>query len=104
MRARLRDTEIYFDVVGAGLVADGERMRERPVAFVIHGGPGNDHSDLKAAFSPLSETMQLVLLRSPRAGPLGARRCRALCARRECRGHGGLAPPSRAWAGRQHRH
>src|SRR5882672_12870715 len=60
MLARLRDTEIYFDVVGAGLVADGERMRERPVAFIIHGGPGSDHSDLKAALSPLSETMQLV--------------------------------------------
>src|SRR5438477_1402739 len=60
MRARVRDTEIYFDVVGPGLVADGERMRERPVAFIIHGGPGNDHSDLKASLSPLSETMQLV--------------------------------------------
>ena len=28
MRARIRDTEIYFDVDGAGLVADGPRMRE----------------------------------------------------------------------------
>src|SRR5262249_2606166 len=60
MRARIRDTEIYFDVVGAGLVADGARMRERPVAFVLHGGPGNDHSDLKVSLGPLSETMQLV--------------------------------------------
>src|SRR6266568_1006356 len=60
MRARLRDTEIYFDVIGAELVADGERMRERPVAFIIHDGPGSDHSDLKASLSPLSETMQLV--------------------------------------------
>src|SRR6266567_854986 len=60
MRARLRDTEIYFDVIGAELVADGERMRERPVAFIIHGGPGSDHSDLKASLGPLSETMQLV--------------------------------------------
>jgi proline iminopeptidase len=60
MLARVRDTEIYFDVVGAGLVPDGARMRERPAAFVIHGGPGNDHSDLKASLSPLAETMQLV--------------------------------------------
>jgi proline iminopeptidase len=60
MLARLRDTEIYFDVVGAGLVADAERMRERPVAFVIHGGPGGDHSDLKPSLGPLSEAMQLV--------------------------------------------
>src|SRR5260370_3782046 len=60
MRARLRDTEIYFDVIGAELVADGERMRERPVAFIIHGGTGSDHSDLKASLGPLAETMQLV--------------------------------------------
>lgn len=38
MRARIRDTEIYFDVEGAGLVPDGPRMREKPVAFIIHGG------------------------------------------------------------------
>jgi proline iminopeptidase len=60
MLARIRDTEIYFDVVGSGLVADGARMRARPVAFILHGGPGNDHSDLKASLSPLAETMQLV--------------------------------------------
>jgi proline iminopeptidase len=33
---------------------------QRPVAFIIHGGPGNDHSDLKAGLGPLSEIMQLV--------------------------------------------
>src|SRR5581483_11473195 len=60
MRARVRDTEIYFDVVGAGLVPEGPRMREKPVAFILHGGPGNDHSDLKVSLSPLSEAMQLV--------------------------------------------
>src|SRR5262245_58259384 len=60
MRARVRDTEIYFDVVGAGLVPDGAQMREQPVAFILHGGPGNDHSDLKVSFNPLAETMQLV--------------------------------------------
>ena len=32
MRARIRDTEIYFDVEGMGLVPDGRRMREQPVA------------------------------------------------------------------------
>jgi len=60
MRAKIRDTEIYFDVIGAGLVPDGARMREKPVAFVLHGGPGNDHSDLKVSFSALSDAMQLV--------------------------------------------
>jgi proline iminopeptidase len=60
MRARIRDTEIYFDVEGMGLVPDGPRMRERPVAMVLHGGPGGDHSGFKPAFSPLAERMQLV--------------------------------------------
>ena len=60
MRAAIRGTEIYFDVEGAGLVPDGARMVERPVAFVIHGGPGGDHSGFKPGYSALTDTMQLV--------------------------------------------
>jgi proline iminopeptidase len=60
MYARIRDTEIYFDIEGAGLVVDGARMRERPAAFVIHGGPGGDHSSFKPVLSPLAERLQLV--------------------------------------------
>jgi proline iminopeptidase len=60
MRARIRDTEIFFDVEGAALVPDGPRMVERPTAFLLHGGPGGDHSGFKPAFSPLAERMQLV--------------------------------------------
>lgn len=62
MRAKVRDTEIYFDIEGAGLVPDGERMRERPAAFILHGGPGGDHTGFKPVFSPLAEHMQLVYL------------------------------------------
>lgn len=60
MFARIRDTEIYFDIEGAGLVPDGGRMVERPPAFIIHGGPGGDHSGFKLSFSPLAERLQLV--------------------------------------------
>jgi proline iminopeptidase len=60
MRAKIRDTEIYFDVDGMGLVPEGPRMREVPPAFVIHGGPGGDHSGFKPAMSPLTRRMQLV--------------------------------------------
>lgn len=35
-------------------------MRERPVAMVIHGGPGGDHSGFKPAFTPLAARLQLV--------------------------------------------
>lgn len=60
MQARIRDTEIFFDVDGMGLVPDGDRMRVQPPAFVIHGGPGGEHSDLKSAFAPLAQQLQLV--------------------------------------------
>ncbi len=60
MRAQIRDTEIYFDIEGAALVPDGEKMREKPIAFVIHGGPGADHTSQKPTFSCLSQKLQLV--------------------------------------------
>ena len=60
MFASVRGTRIYFDVEGMGLVPDGATMRERPVAMVIHGGPGGDHSGFKPGFSPLAARMQLV--------------------------------------------
>lgn len=60
MRARLRDTEIFFDVDGAGLVADGDRMIERPVLFLLHGGPGGDHVSFKASSAGLTDVAQLV--------------------------------------------
>jgi len=60
MHARLRDTEIFFDVDGAGLVPDGPRMFERSTAFLVHGGPGSDHSGFKARYGVLRERMQLV--------------------------------------------
>ena len=60
MRARIRDTEIFFDVEGMGLVPEGAAMRERPVAFAIHGGPGGDHSGFKPGYSALTEAMQVV--------------------------------------------
>jgi proline iminopeptidase len=60
MFAAVRGTRIYFDVEGSGLVPDGTAMRERPVAMVIHGGPGGDHSGFKPAFTPVAARMQLV--------------------------------------------
>jgi proline iminopeptidase len=62
LKARIRGTEIWFDVEGAGLVPDGPRMVEKPVAFVIHGGPGGDHSYYKPWLSPLTDVMQLVYI------------------------------------------
>src|SRR5258708_31023848 len=35
-------------------------MREKPVACVIHGGPGSDPSGCRAPLAPLTEKLQLV--------------------------------------------
>ncbi len=60
MYAAVRGTRLYFDVEGAGLVPEGATMRERPVAMVIHGGPGGDHTGFKPAMDPLGRHMQLI--------------------------------------------
>ncbi len=60
MYAHVRDTTLYFDVEGPGLVTDGPQMRERPTAFAIHGGPGGDHTSVRPVFAPLADQLQLV--------------------------------------------
>ncbi|MBE8991923.1 alpha/beta fold hydrolase [Nostoc sp. LEGE 12450] len=60
MRAKIRDTEIFFDVEGSALVVDGASICSKPVAFLIHGGPGADHTSFKPTFSTLSRKLQLV--------------------------------------------
>lgn len=60
MRAKVDGAEIYFDVDGMGLVPDADRMVERPVLFLLHGGPGGDHSSFKLNSEPLRDTAQMV--------------------------------------------
>lgn len=60
MRAKLRDTEIYFDIDGAGLVVEDGCAKERRTAFLIHGGPGADHTTWKVRYHSLKERMQVV--------------------------------------------
>ncbi|MBC5794679.1 alpha/beta fold hydrolase [Sphaerospermopsis sp. LEGE 00249] len=60
MKAKIRDTEIYFDIDGCGLAVEEQGIRKKPVAFIIHGGPGVDHTSYKPCFSPLSHHLQMV--------------------------------------------
>lgn len=62
MRARVRDTELYFDIEGAELDPGSPHPREKPVIFVLPGGPGGDHTNLRPALTPLSDKAQLVYL------------------------------------------
>ena len=58
--AQVNGTEIFFDIEGAGLVPDGEVMKQRDVCFVLHGGPCMDHTYFKPYLSPLTKDMQLI--------------------------------------------
>jgi proline iminopeptidase len=60
MFAAINGTRIFFDVEGMGYVPDGPIMREKPVCFILHGGPGSDHTSYKPVLSPLTEFMQLI--------------------------------------------
>lgn len=63
MLAAIRDTQIFFEVVGAGLQPDiqGEALvHQRPVVFLPHGGPGADHMFFRPSMDVISEYAQLV--------------------------------------------
>jgi pimeloyl-ACP methyl ester carboxylesterase len=51
---------LFVDIEGAGLVADGARMRDKPTLILLHGGPGYDHSGFKPLFSQLTDVAQIV--------------------------------------------
>ena len=51
---------LWFDVDGAGLVPDGDAMRQRPTVLLLHGGPGMDHSGFKPDFAALTDVAQVV--------------------------------------------
>ena len=61
MYANVRGTRIYFDVDGMGLVPDGPQMLERSPIFLLHGGPGGDHSSFKSQVTAnLRDVAQLI--------------------------------------------
>jgi pimeloyl-ACP methyl ester carboxylesterase len=60
MFVEVNGARLYVDIEGAGLVADGTSMREKPTLILLHGGPGADHSLYKPAFSALSDIAQII--------------------------------------------
>ena len=60
MLIEVNNSRLYVDIVGSGLVAKGPEMIERPTIFILHGGPGMDHTTMKPDFNPLAEIAQLV--------------------------------------------
>ena len=61
--AAINGTRIFFDIDGKEWIPaedDDLVMRQKPVCFVLHGGPGSDHSSYLPALDPLTRFMQLV--------------------------------------------
>lgn len=62
MYAKLRGTEIYYDISGMGLEPQGDQFVEKPVLFMLHGGPGGDHLRFKQHSIDLNKVAQLVFI------------------------------------------
>jgi pimeloyl-ACP methyl ester carboxylesterase len=62
MRVTANGVQLYFDVEGCGLAAQGPEMVARPTIVLLHGGPGADHSLFKPEFSTMADTAQVVYL------------------------------------------
>lgn len=62
MKAKIRGTEIYFDVTGMQIAPDGNDLIEKPVLFLIHGGPGGNHIHFKYDSIKLQDYAQLVFI------------------------------------------
>lgn len=71
MKASINGTEIFFDVEGLQYVPDGPVMKERPVCFLIHGGPGIDHATYIPDVSRYSNFMQIVYVDNRGSGRSG---------------------------------
>ena len=75
MYIEVNGARLFVDVDGARSVPSGTAMAERPVLFVLHGGPGCDHSYFKPWLDALTDVAQLVYVdhrgngRSERTGP-----------------------------------
>ena len=57
MYADVNGVKLFFDIEGKEYVPDGPVLRKRPVCFVLHGGPGGDHTHFLPAISALTDTM-----------------------------------------------
>jgi proline iminopeptidase len=62
MKATLRGTEIYYDIAGMQLALVGNQLQERPIIFMLHGGPGGDHLRFKQHSLELQDVAQLVFI------------------------------------------
>lgn len=63
MKINVNGTELYVDVEGPQLRANGDkRLVERPMILALHGGPGFDQGYLRPGLGALSADAQVVFV------------------------------------------
>lgn len=62
MKAKIRGTEIYFDIAGMEIRPQGKHLIQKPILFLLHGGPGGDHLRFKQHSLELQDAAQLVFI------------------------------------------
>jgi len=62
MYLSVNDTELYFDVEGAQLRVENNRLCTRPTIVVLHGGPGFDQAYLRPDLGGLTDLAQLLFV------------------------------------------
>jgi proline iminopeptidase len=71
MYAHVNGVDLFFDVLGSGFTVTDTELAPKPVVFVHHGGPGNDHSYFRPWIDPLAEVAQLVFIDQRGSGRSG---------------------------------
>lgn len=62
MIAHINGTEIFFDIISSGYAVETTRLRPKPAIFVLHGGPGVDHSGYRPWLDDLGSQLQVVYI------------------------------------------
>ncbi|HLR41753.1 MAG TPA: alpha/beta fold hydrolase [Pseudogracilibacillus sp.] len=62
MYANINGTKLYFDINGSGKVIENGLVKNKPVVFLLHGGPGGTHLSFKPYLNELSNKVQLVYI------------------------------------------
>ncbi|TMN20803.1 alpha/beta fold hydrolase [Lentibacillus cibarius] len=62
MFAQVNGIKLFFDIDGAGYRVNKDVLEEKPVCFILHGGPGGTHVNFKPYLNKLTTGMQLVYI------------------------------------------
>lgn len=62
MFADINGTRLFFDVEGSGYKIEKGELKEKPVCFLLHGGPGGTHLGFRPHFSQLADDIQFVYI------------------------------------------